>query len=28
LGKPLENVVEQHQGRLHAKLVTPWKATA
>ena len=28
LGKPLENVAEQHQGRLHAKLVTPWKATA
>ena len=28
LGKSLENVVEQHQGRLHAKLVTPWKAAA
>ena len=28
LGKSLENVIEQHQGRLPAKLVTPWKATA
>ena len=28
LDKSLENVIEQHQGRLPAKLVTPWKATA
>ena len=28
LDESLENVVEKHEGRLHAQWVTPWKATA
>ena len=28
LGKPFKDLAEQHEGRLHAKLVTPWMATA